>query len=93
MKFVRINYFIEIICSKPEKVEEYSQNKIFMREAIRLLCENIENAAEINFDDAFFYEELKRLPGQRKIETTQLLREEAGRAFKLWMGYEGKTTY
>ncbi|WP_430815611.1 nucleoside deaminase [Carboxylicivirga sp. RSCT41] len=52
-----------------------------------------QDAARINFDDAFFYDELMRLPDQRMVETSQLLSDEAGKAFDLWMAYDGKTAY
>ena len=43
-----------------------------------------EDAAEIAFDDKFIYEEISRPSDERKIPTTQLLREEALEAFQKW---------
>lgn len=43
-----------------------------------------EDAAAINFDDQFIYEELDKTLEQRKLPIKQLLRDEAQQAFKLW---------
>ncbi len=43
-----------------------------------------EDAAQINFDDQFIYEELKRPINERKLFTKQMLREEALVAFRKW---------
>ena len=42
------------------------------------------DAAEINFDDNFIYEELELPYADRKLETIQIMRDEALEAFKLW---------
>jgi len=51
------------------------------------------DAAKINFDDDFIYRELDLETHQRKLETTQLLRNEALVAFKEWANSKGKTEY
>ena len=43
-----------------------------------------EDAADINFDDNFIYNELDVSISQRKLPTTQLLRDEAQMAFTQW---------
>lgn len=52
-----------------------------------------EDAAAINFDDAFIYEEIARPVAERKIFTRQILREEALDAFTKWSASTKKTTY
>lgn len=42
------------------------------------------DAAAIGFDDQFIYEELEKPVQERRIKVTQLLRDEAQQAFKLW---------
>ncbi len=42
------------------------------------------DAAAINFDDQFIYEELAKKLHERKLPIKQLLRDEANEAFKLW---------
>ena len=42
------------------------------------------DAAAINFDDQFIYEELDKPLNDRKLPIKQLLRDEAQQAFKLW---------
>jgi guanine deaminase len=42
------------------------------------------DAAEINFDDKFIYDELAQPMDQRQLPIKQLLRDEAQQAFKLW---------
>lgn len=42
------------------------------------------DAAAINFDDQFIYEELDKALNERKLPITQLLRDEAQEAFKQW---------
>jgi guanine deaminase len=54
---------------------------------------NAGDAASTGFDDAFIYEELKRLPADRRIPMTQLLREESLAAFSAWMALPNKKTY
>jgi tRNA(Arg) A34 adenosine deaminase TadA len=42
------------------------------------------DAAEIDFDDKFIYEEIDRPMEKRKLAVVQLLRDEAIKAFKMW---------
>ena len=51
------------------------------------------DAAKINFDDDFIYNEIDLSVDQRKLPTTQLLREEAQVAFMEWMDSEMKKEY
>jgi tRNA(Arg) A34 adenosine deaminase TadA len=51
------------------------------------------DAKDIGFDDSFIYDELKLNPTDRKIQTTQLLPEEAILAFENWQNKEDKITY
>ena len=51
------------------------------------------DAADINFDDNFIYNELDVSISQRKLPTTQLLRDEAQMAFKQWRESTAKTEY
>ena len=51
------------------------------------------DAAAVGFDDAFIYEELKRLPAGRRMPMQQLLLEEALEIFSLWKSHEHKTPY
>lgn len=52
-----------------------------------------QDAADINFDDSFIYQELARPIAQRRIPMTQLLHSEALSTFKLWNLTEEKTKY
>jgi len=51
------------------------------------------DAAEIDFDDDFIYQELELPYGERKLKTIQLLRDEAIEAFELWKNSNNKTEY
>ncbi|WP_448703011.1 nucleoside deaminase [Mucilaginibacter sp. AW1-3] len=51
------------------------------------------DAAKIGFDDQFIYDEIACEMKDRKIPHTQLLRDEAQGAFKLWETSETKTEY
>lgn len=51
------------------------------------------DAAKINFDDSFIYDELTIPHNKRKIPAIQIMREEALEAFKLWGEMEGKIEY
>lgn len=51
------------------------------------------DAAQINFDDDFIYSEIDLSIDQRKLPTTQLLRDEAQVAFMEWMDSEMKKEY
>lgn len=52
-----------------------------------------EDAASINFDDHFIYEELSKPVEERQLFTRQLLREEALEAFVKWQRAAKKTEY
>ena len=52
-----------------------------------------EDAASISFDDAFIYRELDHHHSQRHIPTQQMMREEALKAFQVWVDKEDKTRY
>lgn len=52
-----------------------------------------EDAAAIDFDDQFIYEEIAKPIAERKLFTQQLLREEASEAFKKWRESGLKTVY
>ena len=51
------------------------------------------DAADINFDDQFIYEELELPYLNRKLQTEQIMREEALEAFKLWSTSIAKIEY
>ena len=51
------------------------------------------DAADINFDDQFIYEELELPYQKRKLETIQMMNEEALEAFKLWSENINKIEY
>ena len=52
-----------------------------------------QDAAEINFDDSFIYEELAKQVDDRDIPMTQILHEEALAAFKAWKESPNKIDY
>ncbi len=52
-----------------------------------------EDAAAIEFDDAFIYTEMNAAIPNRKIPTIQIAREEALVAFKMWKEKVDKTEY
>jgi len=52
-----------------------------------------EDAADINFDDQFIYEEIERPIGERKLFTQQMLRDEALEGFKKWSESQNKIEY
>ena len=52
-----------------------------------------ENAADIQFDDKFIYDEMKKDINERKIPLKQILKDEAIKAFNLWAETENKTKY
>ena len=52
-----------------------------------------ENAAEIEFDDKFIYDEIKKDISARKIPLKRILKDEAIKAFNLWTQTENKTKY
>ncbi|MCW3788747.1 nucleoside deaminase [Plebeiibacterium sediminum] len=51
------------------------------------------NAASIGFDDEFIYKEIDKPISERKLVTTQLMNEEALKAFRLWQDLEDKIEY
>lgn len=51
------------------------------------------DAAEIGFDDSFIYEEFALPESKRKLKTSQILHNEAKKAFEDWMNSDNKTTY
>ena len=54
---------------------------------------NKADAAAINFDDQFIYEEMGKPAADRKLFTMQILREEALDAFTKWRNSVGKKNY
>lgn len=52
-----------------------------------------QDAAKINFDDDFIYQEIELPVNKRKLPTIQLLRDEAQSAFKEWINSTKKTEY
>jgi len=51
------------------------------------------DAKNIGFDDSFIYDEIELKPEDRSVKTTQLLPEEAIKAFDTWMNEENKIEY
>lgn len=51
------------------------------------------DAAKIEFDDKFIYDEIEKSSNSRTIPSEQILREEALEAFELWYKLEGKIKY
>ena len=51
------------------------------------------DAADINFDDAFFYEELDKPMDKRSIPMKQMMRDEAIAVFQAWANKEDKIPY
>lgn len=51
------------------------------------------DAADIGFDDAFIYKEIDLHPQKRKLKTSQILQEEAIKAFQLWSESDQKIDY
>ncbi|KHJ38482.1 guanine deaminase [Pedobacter glucosidilyticus] len=51
------------------------------------------DAAAINFDDDFIYQEIDLKPEDRKLPSQQLLRDEALKAFEMWQLSANKTDY
>ena len=52
-----------------------------------------DDAKKIDFDDSLIYSELTKKIKERKIPTTQLMRDEALQGFKLWKNRENKVKY
>lgn len=51
------------------------------------------NAAAIGFDDAFIYEEIDRAPAERRLQSQELLPDEAIHAFEAWSAKSDKVEY
>ncbi|MBP1677577.1 MAG: CMP/dCMP deaminase zinc-binding protein [Bacteroidetes bacterium] len=51
------------------------------------------DAKEIGFDDSFIYDEIALKVEDRKIATSQMMREDALEAFKAWANKEDKIEY
>lgn len=51
------------------------------------------DAKNIGFDDLFIYDEIELRPEQRHVTTTQLLADEAIKAFEVWNNAENKVEY
>jgi guanine deaminase len=54
---------------------------------------NQHDAANIGFDDRFFYQEITKPLGDRKIPEQQLLQEESQAVFAEWFGKKDKIAY
>lgn len=52
-----------------------------------------EDAAKIEFDDQFIYEEIEKPYAERKLITKQIMRNEAIKAFRDWEDLESKINY
>jgi|TARA_B100000315_G_C14186608_1_gene411404 tRNA(Arg) A34 adenosine deaminase TadA len=52
-----------------------------------------EDARKIDFDDSLIYSELKKNISERKIPMTQMMRDEALKAFELWDKKTDKVKY
>ena len=52
-----------------------------------------EDAKDIDFDDSLIYTEINKDKNNRKIKMTQMHREEALEAFKIWKNKEDKIKY
>ena len=52
-----------------------------------------DDAKKIDFDDSLIYSELTKKIKERKIPTTQLMRDEALQGFTLWKNTENKVKY
>ena len=61
-------------------------------EKVYYACDR-EDAAIIEFDDQFIYDELGRQIGDRSIKFVKLLREDSLRVFNKWNDKEDKTLY
>ncbi len=52
-----------------------------------------DDAAKADFDDSFIYEEFSKPKNQRKLQSVQLMREEAVKVFEEWIKKEDKIPY
>lgn len=60
--------------------------------AVFYACDKVD-AAEIDFDDHFIYEELDKKMGERTIKFTQILQKDAQVVFNEWDSKVNKTEY
>jgi guanine deaminase len=51
------------------------------------------DASRVGFDDSFIYKEIPLPAAERKIQTTQIMREEAQAAFRAWETQPNKIPY
>lgn len=51
------------------------------------------DAKNINFDDSFIYDQIPLNPTERSIPSTQILKDEAFEAFRMWEAKEDKINY
>lgn len=51
------------------------------------------DAKRIGFDDSFIYDELALPPSERKLYSKRILKEEASKAFDMWMNKDDKVEY
>jgi guanine deaminase len=54
---------------------------------------NIQEAAEVGFDDRFFYEQLAKPPEQREVATVRVLESEALEVLKAYAADPGRVRY
>lgn len=67
---------------------------IYWSRPARVLYANTrDDAAAIDFDDEFIYEQLAKPIDQRSIPMTQMLRDEAQPAFKEWLAKHDRQIY
>lgn len=67
---------------------------IYWARPARLFFANTKlDAAEIDFDDQFIYEEIELPFPHRHLATSQMLRDEALSAFELWKNSQNKVEY
>ena len=52
-----------------------------------------DDAAKANFDDSFIYAEIAKPKDQRKLQSVQLMREDAVKVFDQWIESENKIPY
>ena len=52
-----------------------------------------EDAAEVGFDDSYFYEQVRQPADRRDLPTANLLRAEAGASFSAWQTFAGRIPY
>jgi guanine deaminase len=61
-------------------------------QAIYYGCSAVD-AARAGFDDAFLYDEFRKDPADRSLQTTQLLADEAWASFAAWIASPNKIEY